>query len=324
MSAVGAAGAAGRHGFVVLDKPLGLSSRQALDRLRRLASTRQAGYAGTLDPLATGVLVCALGAATRLLSYLESDDKRYRAAVELGRETDTDDAEGREVASGDPSGVTPAAVEAALGAFRGRIRQRPPAYSAISVGGQRLYALARQGRAMEAPEREVTIHALTLAGWEPPRLLLDVHCSKGTYVRALARDLGRALGCRAYLAGLRRTASGAFRLEQAVTLEALAADPATLERHLLPPAAGVAALPRLGLDAAAARRVRQGQRLAMPQAPAGLVALLAPDGTLLAIARATDGVLQPEKVLGGLSPDLSPVGGEERQREGGCDSANSE
>lgn len=286
-----------RHGFVVLDKPLGISSRKALDQLRRLAHTRQAGYAGTLDPLATGVLVCALGVATRLLSYLDADDKRYTATVELGRETDTDDAEGREVAHGDPSGVRREAVEAALAAFRGRICQRPPTYSAISVGGQRLYALARKGEAIRAPEREVTIHELTLLDWEPPGLVLDVQCSKGTYIRALARDLGRALGCYGYLAGLRRTVSGRFGLADTVTLDALAADPAAFAQHLLPPVAGVAALRRYALDEAGARRIRQGQRLSLPTAADGLVALLAQDGALLAIARATGGDVQPVKVL---------------------------
>lgn len=287
-----------QHGFLVLDKPLGCSSRQALDRVRRLYHTRQAGFAGTLDPLATGVLVCALGTATRLLTYLEGDAKRYRATVELGRETDTDDAEGRDVANGDASLVTRQAVEDALSAFRGAIRQRPPAYSAISVGGQRLYALARRGETVTVPERDVTIHSLTLVAWEPPRLVLDVYCSKGTYVRALARDLGRALGCYAYLAALRRTASGRFPLDRAVTLQQIeAADEDQRPAYLLPPLAGVAHLAVRRLDEAEAARVGLGQRLRQAGATDGPVALLAPDGTLLAIGRVTAGVVQPEKVL---------------------------
>jgi tRNA pseudouridine55 synthase len=150
---------------------------------------------------------------------------------------------------------------------------------------------------VEAPERVVTIHALNLLEWAPPRLVLDVHCGKGTYIRALARDLGRALGCYAFLAGLRRTASGAFTLEQAVTLDMLA-EPGALEARLLPPLAAVARLPRLALTAEDARRVVQGQRLRRPDTAEGLVALLAPDGSLLAVARVTEGYVQPEKVLG--------------------------
>lgn len=287
-----------QHGFLVLDKPPKCSSRQALDRVRRLYHTKQAGFAGTLDPLATGVLVCALGTATRLLTYLEADTKRYRATVELGRETDTDDAEGREVANGDARAVTRRAVEEALAAFRGPIRQRPPVYSAISVGGQRLYALARRGEAVTVPERDVTIHSLTLAAWEPPHLILDVHCSKGTYIRAVARDLGRVLGCHAFLAGLRRTASGSFLLDRAVTLEQLeAADEEMRLSYLLPPLAGVALLPTRRLDAEEAMRISLGQRLRQTEEADGLVALLGPDGALLAIGRVTAGLVQPEKVL---------------------------
>jgi tRNA pseudouridine55 synthase len=287
-----------QHGFLVLDKPPECSSRQALDRVRRLYHTKQAGFAGTLDPLATGVLVCALGTATRLLTYLEADTKRYRATVELGRETDTDDAEGREVANGDAGAVTRRAVEEALGAFRGPIRQRPPVYSAISVGGQRLYALARRGEAVTVPERDVTIHSLTLVAWEPPRLILDVHCSKGTYIRAVARDLGRVLGCYAFLAGLRRTASGPFLLDRAVTLEQLeAADENMRLSYLLPPLAGVALLPTRRLDATEAMRISLGQRLRQTEEADGPIALLGPDGALLAIAQVTAGLVQPEKVL---------------------------
>ena len=293
------AGASAISGFIILDKPIGISSRQALDRLRRLTHTRHAGYAGTLDPLASGVLPCALGTATRLLSYLEGHTKRYQATVELGRETNTDDAEGREVASGDWTVVTRPMVEAALDAFRGTIRQRPPIFSAISIGGQRLYALARKGEAVEAPEREVTIEALTLLDWAPPRLTLDVRCSKGTYIRALARDLGRALGCRAYLAGLRRTASGPFTLRRAVTLEELeaAAGANTLSNYLLPLLAAVPDLPRHILDGPRIAAVANGQTVRLPNDADGLVALVGADGVLLAVALAIDGLAHPEKVF---------------------------
>jgi tRNA pseudouridine55 synthase len=286
------------NGLLVLDKPLGLSSRQALDRVRRLYRTRKAGFAGTLDPLASGVLVCALGVATRLLTYLEADAKRYRAIVELGRETDTDDAEGRTVAQGDWPTVGRDQVEAALADFRGPIRQRPPAYSAISVGGQRLYALARRGEAVMVPEREVTIHALTLTAWEPPKLTLDVYCSKGTYIRALARDLGRTLGCSAYLAGLRRTASGAFTLNQATTLEQLeAAGDDRRATYLLPLRAAIAHLPVVALDSDEVDRIRSGQRIGRSEVSDGLTALLDSRGIVVAVGRSIAGVIQPEKVL---------------------------
>lgn len=287
-------------GFVVLDKPRGPSSRQALDRLRRLAHVKQAGYAGTLDPLASGVLVCALGSATRLLRYRDEDAKRYEAVVELGRETDTDDAEGSVTATADASSVRRTDVEAALVAFRGPIRQRPPAYSAVSIGGERLYARARRGEAVEAPEREVTITTLSLLTWEPPRLTLDIACSKGTYIRSLAHDLGRALGCYAFLAGLRRTASGPFPLAAATPLERLEAEPLLLDQALLPLLAGLTGMPRLTLSAEEARRIGQGQRLRKPDAPAGLLALLTSEGQLVAVARAdADGRIQPETVVRG-------------------------
>jgi tRNA pseudouridine55 synthase len=286
------------NGLLVLDKPLGMSSRQALDRVRRRYRTRKAGFAGTLDPLASGVLVCALGVATRLLTYLEGDAKRYRAIVELGRETDTDDAEGRTVAQGDWHAVGRAQVDAALVAFRGPLRQRPPAYSAISIGGQRLYALARRGEAVVAPEREVTIYALDLTDWRPPQFALDVRCSKGTYIRALARDLGRTLGCYAYLAGLRRTASGAFTLDQATTLEQLeAAGDDRLATYLLPPRAAVAHLPAIALEPDEVGRVRSGQRLRRSEAGDGLTALLDSDGIVVGVGRSVAGTIQPEKVL---------------------------
>ncbi len=286
------------NGFIILDKPLGLSSRGALDRVRRLTQTRQAGYAGTLDPLATGVLVCALGPSTRLLSYLEHDDKRYRATVELGRETDTGDAEGRDVARGDWNAISREAVEAALPAFSGAIRQRPPAFSAISIGGQRLYTLARKGEAVEPPEREVTVHSLSLLEWEPPRLILDIHCSKGTYVRALARDIGRALGCRAYLAGLRRTASGAFTMRQAVTLDELsAAIEGRLQALLLPPVTAVAGFARTILSLSELVDIIHGRRIPQGTAPDGKLAMFSRDGGLVAIGQAAAGVIQPEKVL---------------------------
>ena len=260
--------------------------------------TRKAGFAGTLDPLATGVLICALGNATRLLTYLEADAKHYVATVELGRETDTDDAEGSEVAQGDWTAVSRDQLEAALTVFRGPIRQRPPTYSAISVGGQRLYALARRGEAIVAAEREITIHALSLVSWQPPQLTLVVHCSKGTYIRALARDLGRVLGCCGYLAALRRTVSGAFSLDQAHSLAQLeGVDDEQRAGYLLPLRAGVTHLPVRVLDTEGTESVRRGQRVPDAEHSDGPVVLVDHSGNVVAIGRYVDDMLQPEKVL---------------------------
>jgi tRNA pseudouridine55 synthase len=213
--------------FFIVDKPRGPTSHDVVARLRRASGVRRIGHAGTLDPLATGVLVVAVGRATRLLEYVACDDKAYLAEVTFGVETDTYDAEGKEIARADAATLTRDRVAALLEPFRGEIQQRPPAHSAISVGGKRLHALARAGRAVEAPLRTVTIHAIELHEWqELPESAtrvarLHVECSKGTYIRSLAHDLGRAAGTGAYLSALRRTRSGTFTLERAVPLDAL-------------------------------------------------------------------------------------------------------
>lgn len=218
-------------GILNIDKPAGWTSHDVVARLRRITGVRRIGHAGTLDPLATGVLVVCVGAATRLAEYLMAGDKRYEATLRLGVETDTWDADGRVVAQGDASGVDVARFEAACARFVGEIEQTPPLYSAIKRDGQPLYRLARRGEQVRVDPRPVTIHSIALRSFTPPLATIDVTCSKGTYIRALAHDLGVALGCGAHLAALRRLRSGAIEVDSAVALDALS--PANWRAHLL-------------------------------------------------------------------------------------------
>jgi tRNA pseudouridine55 synthase len=206
-----------------IDKPVGPTSHDVVARIRRAARLRRVGHAGTLDPLASGVLVVALGNATRLVEYLTADDKAYRAVIAFGSETATDDAEGDVTRTAPAGHLNAATITAALDAFRGTITQVPPSYSAISVGGERLHAMARRGVAVEAPPRRVTIDAIDLVAWDAPRATIDIACGKGTYVRSIARDLGVAVGSAAHLANLRRTRSGTFRIDAASALEVVEA-----------------------------------------------------------------------------------------------------
>ena len=280
-------------------------------RLRRASGVRRIGHAGTLDPLATGVLVVAVGQATRVIEYLADVDKAYRADVRLGVETETYDAEGAVVAERATDHVGREDVETALAPFRGRIEQRPPAYSAVSVGGQRLHDLARRGKAVEAPLREVEITRLELERWEPPVATLLVECSKGTYIRSLAHDLGEVLKVGAHLSGLVRLRVGRFTLEKAVPL-------AELEERLrggtwrevaVAPDAAVDHLPELRVDAAAAGRLANGSTLdagpARDDESESLVRVYGPEGRFLAIGRRQIGgervVLRPEKVFAAAS-----------------------
>lgn len=287
------------QGFLNIDKPSGLTSHDVVARVRRLVGrTVKVGHAGTLDPAATGVLPLALGRATRLIEYLTDARKGYRALVRLGVTTTTDDAEGEPLERRAPPPLDAAALEAALAPLRGTIMQVPPMYSALHHGGKRLYELARAGETVERAPRPVTIDRLELVRWETPDLTLDVTCSKGAYIRALARDLGAALGCGAHLAALKRTFVGAFRIEQATPLAALESDPALIGRVLLPPEAAVADWPAVALDAAQSQRVRNGLGIGLPDAVGDRVRAHGPDGALLALLRRDEAVWRPEKVVG--------------------------
>jgi tRNA pseudouridine55 synthase len=288
-------------GFLVLDKPAGLSSHSCVSRVRRAYGLKRVGHGGTLDPAVTGVLPIALGPATRLLPYLEGD-KTYRGVVQLGQRTDSDDLEGTLLEQRPLPPLDPGALEAVLEGFRGPIQQRPPAVSAVHVNGQRAYALARQGHNLELPPRPVTIHHLELLAWHPERgqLELEVHCSAGTYIRSLARDLGEQLGCGGCLARLRRTGALGFNLEQSVTLESLEPQPPAL----LDPLAVLGHLPRHALSAADLAGWRCGRL--QPTAEAWdedtAVVVVDPDGNLAGMARVhSAGLLQPRLVLDAAS-----------------------
>lgn len=285
-------------GFLVLDKSGGLSSHDCVARVRRAYGLRRVGHGGTLDPAVTGVLPIALGPATRLLPYL-SGEKTYRGTVQLGLRTATDDLEGDVLERFPLPALDRQRLEAALAAFRGPIQQRPPQVSAVHVEGERAYVRARRGENLVLAPRAVTIHALELLHLDAARgrVELEVHCSAGTYIRALARDLGEALGGGGALASLRRTAALGFDLSQAVPLERLDTSPSPA---LLDPLAALAHLPRRHLGGDELVGWRCGRPLTCDRLQGGdqAVAVLGPDGRLAGIARAReDGLLQPKLVF---------------------------
>ena len=243
-------------GWLILDKPYGMTSTQAVGKVRWLFGAKKAGHAGTLDPLATGILPIALGEATKTVPAVQGGGKVYRFTVQWGASTSTDDAEGDVVAQSDRR-ATEAEVRAALPAFTGTIMQRPPAFSAIKIGGERAYDLARAGAAVELEPRPVTIGALSLLSHNAEASEFEMACEKGTYVRALARDLAGALGTCGHVTALRRTAVGRFDEASATTLEALEAA-ADRDAVLLPVAAGLADLPEVRLTPDQAGAIRHG------------------------------------------------------------------
>ncbi len=300
-------------GILVVGKPTGPTSHDVVAIVRRLTGVRRVGHGGTLDPFAAGVLPVFLGHATRMVEYHLGDAKAYRAVVILGAASTTDDRDG-ELTPLDAPLPSRDAVEACLAVFRGPIEQVPPDHSAVHIGGRRAYELARHGKKPELKSRRVTIHELVLAGWdvsdpERPAATLEVRCSAGTYVRALARDLGAALGTAAYLGALTRTASGPFRLDAAHPLDAVrqALAAGRAQDLLLPSDTGLDAYPRVSpssdeLAALARGQVvrHRGETLPGP-GPDGLVRVVDATGHLVAMARVEGGRLHPEKVF--LSPD---------------------
>jgi tRNA pseudouridine55 synthase len=289
-------------GILVIDKPAGWTAHDVVARVRRLTGVRRVGHAGTLDPAATGVLPVCVGEATKVVEYLSAHGKTYLAAVLLGTVTDTDDLDGWTIAERDAHDISRALVEARLPPFVGEITQIPPAYSAIHIDGQRAYALARAGKAVDLPARQVTVHRLALVAWSPPVAWLVVDCGAGTYIRAIARDLGMALGCGATLARLIRLRSGPFRLCEAWSLDELAAVSdlrAVWPQIAVHPDAALADWPALLLDDAAARDWAQGKAIADGAARDGL-AVRAYDaaGDWRGIGFGTDGAWRPKKVVG--------------------------
>ncbi len=320
------------EGLLVVDKPGGMTSHDVVARVRRLAGIRRVGHAGTLDPMATGVLVLGLGRATRLLGHLAATDKEYAGTVRLGVATSTGDADGEVVGTADPSGITDEAVLAVLTELTGEIDQVPPAVSAIKIDGERAYKRARRGEDVEIPVRRVMVAAFGLVARRSADLDVRVTCSTGTYVRALARDLGGLLGVGGHLTALRRTRVGAFTLDEARRLEELeqlteraadaraqksaggqgsAGDSGERQEGPPPDASGLACavqplaeavaacFPRRNVDAGEARRVAHGARLPAIGLGPGPFGVFGPDGELLSLAEERDGESRPLAVFAG-------------------------
>ncbi|MFQ5614400.1 MAG: tRNA pseudouridine(55) synthase TruB [Anaerolineae bacterium] len=294
-------------GILNINKPSGLTSHDVVHRVRRILKQRKAGHAGTLDPTATGVLLVCVGQATRLVEYLVKSTKEYRAVIRFGVATNTYDAAGEVTATADANGLTRSQVRQALEAFIGEIRQKPPPFSAIKKDGVPLYKLARRGQRVDPPSRPVYIDSIELLAWERSLATILVRCQAGTYIRSLAHDAGQRLGVGAHLSDLTRTASGEWRLEDAITLDTLAqaAAAGTAARLLHPLDAAIAAMPAVTLSAATARRVIFGQKIELdvPGEPP-TVRAYTPAGDFLAILiPSSPGVWQPHKVFtAALSP----------------------
>lgn len=285
------------EGILIIDKPGGITSHDVVNRIRRLTGIRRVGHAGTLDPLATGVLLLCVGHTTRLVEYLVGHDKVYEVTVRLGQATNTYDAEGKVVAERPFSHLTTTQIKQSLDQFRGPIQQKPPIYSAIKKDGQPLYKLARAGVDVDVPARAVTIHTLEILTITLPEVHLRVICSSGTYVRSLAHDLGEALGCGGHVTALRRTAVGDFAVTDAVPLDGLTAQ--NWPAYLLAGDTAVSHLPRLDLTAAQAEQLQNGQR--PPRLPEQPLALLLraydPSGRFVGIVTAHEPYLQAQKIF---------------------------
>ncbi len=290
-------------GILPVDKPLGWTSHDVVGRVRRVAGQKAVGHAGTLDPLATGVLVLVLGKATRLSNELMGTTKVYCAEVVLGASTATDDAEGEMLRHVPVEGVSPEAIDAAVLRFVGEIEQVPPRYAAVRKGGERLYVLARRGEIFEPEPRRVVVERIDVLSWEAPRLRLRVICGAGTYIRSLARDIGDVLDTGGYLHALRRTGSGTIGLEEAMPLDGLR-DRDDVERALLPPDRAVIDWPALLLDGPEAALIVTGRPIEHQSGAEGSVRLYGSSGDLVALGRVVSGQIQPYRVFGeGTSAD---------------------
>lgn len=276
------------NGILNINKPVGWTSHDVVAWVRKVLREKRVGHSGTLDPLATGVLLVCVGQATRVAEYLMASTKVYRAEVTLGITTDTYDADGTIVDTATVPALSAADLRTALRDFTGKILQAPPAYSAIKQDGVPLHRRARRGEDVRPTPRPVHIHRIELLAWAAPRLTIEITCDPGTYIRSLAHDLGQALGCGAMLTGLVRTRSGNFTVEEAVSLDALAeaARAGTLAQHLYPLAAALNNLASVPVDPSAEQRLRNGQAIAGPVAPIKSQGYaVAPDGSVIAILR---------------------------------------
>jgi tRNA pseudouridine55 synthase len=287
------------NGLLLLDKPSGMTSRDVVDRVQRwFPRGTKIGHTGTLDPLATGVLVICFGKATRLAEYVQRMAKTYRAGILLGSRSDTDDLDGAITPGPGTQAPERTTVAACLQGFVGNIEQVPPAFSAAKVEGRRAYSLARRGREVPLAARQVQIHGIDLLQYEYPRLLIEVRCGKGTYIRSLARDLGNRLGCGGLIETLRRSRVGPFPVENAVSLDL---DPGAVRTHLLPLAAAVAELPHFTVADQDAARIRQGGTVSIPGNSFAEAAAFDENGELIAVVRWDQeaSVFYPEKVISG-------------------------
>lgn len=279
-------------GVLLIDKPRGITSHDVVNRVRRALGTKRVGHAGTLDPLATGVLVVAVGPATRFLQYLPLEPKEYVAEVAFGTATTTFDAEGEPTAMADVPDDLDKRIAATLPSFLGLIDQLPPMYSAVKVGGQPLYKAARKGEEIERTTRRVHVATFETLSQHDDRRTMRIVCSGGTYVRTLAHDLGAAIGVPAHLSGLRRTAVGRFLESEAVPLESVSAGSLASLAEALDP------MPRLVLDSGEIRSAREGRALRRPDAPDGpFAALCDAHGRVVSVARVEGDVLRPECVI---------------------------
>ena len=278
------------NGIIVIDKPEGWTSMDVCAKLRGMYREKRVGHAGTLDPMATGVLPVFIGRATRAVEFADKGDKEYIAGLKLGIVTNTQDTSG-EVLETRPVSVTPEQLDEALAKFRGDIEQIPPMYSAIKINGKKLYELARKGKEVERKPRPVTIHALTVESQTAPdEYTIRVRCSKGTYVRTLCHDIGQALGCGGTMSSLRRTMAAGFDLSQSVSLEQVQEHPHR-EELLLPVDAYFSTYPALTVEASAEKKIRNGMTLVMPQLTPGQYRVYGTDGAFLALCRAEQGKL---------------------------------
>ena len=294
-------------GILVVDKPVGMTSHDVVEVIRKGTNIRRAGHTGTLDPRATGVLVVLVGPAVRLSEFVSAADKRYQAIIKLGGATDTYDADGRQ--TGQPAfapvNVTESQFDEVLQRFVGEIEQTPPPFSAVKVHGRKAYEMARAGEEVELAPRKINVYHLEVLEWAPPEVVIDVHCSSGTYVRSLANDLGKQLGCGAYLVGLRRTKSGRFTLREATPLRKLqeAFVTGNWYQYLIPAAEALAEWTAVELTPDQVEDVKHGHRVpAAPDAKPGLVRGVSMAGELIAIMDLTaseDGTpeWQPKKVF---------------------------
>lgn len=290
-------------GVLNLNKPAGMTSHDVVAKTRTLLRERRIGHTGTLDPLATGVLVLCVGKATRIAQYLEAGEKEYRAVMRLGMTTDTLDAEGRVLETKSYTPPAPQKINEAMQKFIGTIMQRPPAYSAVKIGGVPSYRLAREGRAKPLEPRPVNILSIDLLAYDDPFVTIAVTCSKGVYIRSLCSEIGHALGMGAHVTGLERIRSGCFRIEQAITLPKLA-DLITADntmQAITPIDAALAEFPSVPVSDAETKRVLHGNQISCPislaNATSGLVRLHSTAGKLLALARISSGVLKPDVVF---------------------------